>query len=68
MPANTGGSARAGARSGSRRLQPDPDLNGKPFKVVKYATDITAQVHENQAMQRAVAQTARLVAAAKQAT
>ncbi|WP_312667520.1 PAS domain-containing protein, partial [Escherichia coli] len=27
------------------------DLNGKPFKVVKYATDITAQVHENQAMQ-----------------
>ncbi|MRI43529.1 methyl-accepting chemotaxis protein [Stenotrophomonas sp. MH181796] len=42
------------------------DLNGKPFKVVKYATDITAQVHENQAMQRAVAQTREVVAAAKQ--
>lgn len=41
------------------------DLNGKPFKVVKYATDITAQVHENQAMQRAVAQTREVVAAAK---
>lgn len=42
------------------------DLNGKPFKVVKYATNITAQVHENQAMQRAVAQTREVVAAAKQ--
>ncbi len=42
------------------------DLNGKPFKVVKYATDITAQVHENQAMQRAVAQTREVVAAAKE--
>ncbi|WP_058982767.1 PAS domain-containing methyl-accepting chemotaxis protein, partial [Stenotrophomonas thermophila] len=41
------------------------DLNGKPFKVVKYAADITAQVHENQAMQRAVAQTREVVAAAK---
>jgi len=42
------------------------DLNGKPFKVVKYATDITVQVHENQAMQRAVAQTREVVAAAKE--
>ncbi|MBH1837166.1 PAS domain S-box protein [Stenotrophomonas maltophilia] len=42
------------------------DGNGRPFKVVKYATDITAQVHENQAMQRAVAQTREVVAAAKQ--
>ncbi len=42
------------------------DLNGKPFKVVKHATDITAQVHENQAMQRAVAQTREVVAAAKE--
>ncbi len=41
------------------------DLNGKPFKVVKYAADITAQVHENQVMQRAVAQTREVVAAAK---
>lgn len=44
------------------------DLNGKPFKVVKYATDITTQVHENQAMQRAVAQTREVVAAARRAT
>ncbi len=42
------------------------DMNGRPFKVVKYATDITAQVHENQATQRAVAQTREVVAAAKQ--
>ncbi|HDS0948864.1 TPA: PAS domain S-box protein [Stenotrophomonas maltophilia] len=41
------------------------DMNGRPFKVVKYATDITAQVHENQATQRAVAQTREVVAAAK---
>ena len=44
------------------------DLNGRPFKVVKYATDITAQVHENQAMQRAVAQTREVVAARRRAT
>ena len=42
------------------------DMNGVPFKVVKYATDITAQVRENQAMQRAVAQTREVVAAAKE--
>ena len=42
------------------------DGNGRPSKVVKYATDITAQVHENQAMQHAVAQTREVVAAAKQ--
>ena len=32
------------------------DLNGKPFKVVKYATDITAQVQAAAAMTRAVEQ------------
>ena len=31
------------------------DLNGKPFKVVKYATDITAQVKAAEALQAAVA-------------
>ncbi|MEG0183630.1 MAG: PAS domain S-box protein, partial [Stenotrophomonas sp.] len=42
------------------------DVGGRPFKVVKYATDITAQVHANQAMQRAVTQTREVVAAAKE--
>jgi methyl-accepting chemotaxis protein len=41
------------------------DMNGKPFKVVKYATDITAQVRDTQALQRAVAQTHEVVGAAK---
>ncbi|BBO35211.1 methyl-accepting chemotaxis protein [Lacipirellula parvula] len=35
------------------------DLNGKPFKVVKYATDITDQKH---AAERALARTAKLAA------
>lgn len=35
------------------------DLNGKPFKVVKYATDITEQKH---AAERALARTAKLAA------
>lgn len=42
------------------------DAGGRPFKVVKYAADITAQVHESQAMQRAVAQTREVVASAKE--
>ena len=33
------------------------DLNGKPYKVVKYATNITEQVKTNQAMRKAVEQT-----------
>jgi len=41
------------------------DMSGRPFKVVKYATDITAQVRDNQAMQLAVAQTREVVAAAQ---
>jgi len=41
------------------------DMNGRPFKVVKYATDITAQVRDSQAMQQAVAQTREVVAAAQ---
>ncbi|MGJ4951988.1 methyl-accepting chemotaxis protein [Bradyrhizobium sp. HKCCYLS20291] len=40
--------------------------DGKPFKVVKYATDITAQVKASEMMQAAVAQTQDVVNAAKQ--
>ena len=42
------------------------DLNGKPFKVVKYATDITTQIHAAQALHTAVEQTQAVVTAAKQ--
>jgi len=38
---------------------------GKPFKVVKYATDISAKVAEAQAMSQAVHETAEVVAATK---
>ncbi|BBO31173.1 methyl-accepting chemotaxis protein [Lacipirellula parvula] len=38
---------------------PIMDLNGKPFKVVKYATDVTEQKH---AAERALARTAKLAA------
>ncbi len=41
------------------------DMNGKPFKVVKYATDITAQVRDAQALAAAVAQTRDVVSAAQ---
>ena len=41
------------------------DLNGKPFKVVKYATDITASVKASQVMQQAVQQVQGAVEAAK---
>ncbi|MGE0062315.1 MAG: methyl-accepting chemotaxis protein [Xanthobacteraceae bacterium] len=41
------------------------DMNGKPFKVVKYATDITAQVMASRAMQQAVEQVQAAVGAAK---
>ncbi|MFD0912931.1 methyl-accepting chemotaxis protein [Methylophilus luteus] len=45
----------------------NPILNsdGKPFKVVKYATDITAKVAEANIMQQAVHETAQVVAATK---
>ncbi|HEY0330886.1 MAG TPA: PAS domain S-box protein [Rhodopseudomonas sp.] len=45
---------------------PIMDLNGKPFKVVKYATDITAQVRASEVLQAAVAQTQEAVSAAKE--
>jgi len=45
---------------------PIMDMNGKPFKVVKFATDVTAQVLAAQAMQEAVRDTRHVVNAAKQ--
>jgi methyl-accepting chemotaxis protein len=42
------------------------DLNGKPFKVVKYATDITAQVRASESLKAAVQQTQDVVTAAKE--
>ena len=41
------------------------DMNGKPFKVVKYATDVTSKVAEANAMKQAVQETAEVVAATK---
>jgi methyl-accepting chemotaxis protein len=41
------------------------DPNGKPFKVVKYATDITAQVKASEVLQAAVVQTQEVVTSAK---
>jgi methyl-accepting chemotaxis protein len=41
------------------------DMNGKPFKVVKYATDVTAQVKASEALQLAVQQSQEVIAAAK---
>ena len=40
--------------------------DGKPFKVVKYATDVTAQVKATEVMQAAVQQTQEVVGAAKE--
>jgi methyl-accepting chemotaxis protein len=39
--------------------------DGKPFKVVKYATDITEQVHASEALQAAVRQSQEVVTSAK---
>jgi methyl-accepting chemotaxis protein len=44
---------------------PIMDLNGKPFKVVKYATDVTASVKASQALQQAVSQVRDVVESAK---
>ncbi|MDX1496022.1 MAG: methyl-accepting chemotaxis protein, partial [Salinisphaeraceae bacterium] len=41
------------------------DMNGKPFKVVKYASDITEQVLANRAMESSVNQTQEVVVAAQ---
>ncbi|SFF44124.1 methyl-accepting chemotaxis sensory transducer with Pas/Pac sensor, partial [Fontimonas thermophila] len=42
------------------------DLGGKPYKVIKYATDITEQVRAARQLQAAVEQTQAVVAAASQ--
>jgi methyl-accepting chemotaxis protein len=42
------------------------DLNGKPFKVVKFATDITAQHDSAEALKIAVEETQDVIEAAKQ--
>src|SRR5579859_2753374 len=44
---------------------PIMDVNGRPFKVVKYATDVTAQVLAAQVLERAVQETQEVVTAAK---
>jgi methyl-accepting chemotaxis protein len=44
---------------------PIMDMNGRPFKVVKYATDVSEQVKAAQALQAAVEQTQAVAAAAK---
>jgi methyl-accepting chemotaxis protein len=41
------------------------DLNGKPFKVVKYATDVTAQVNAARMLEQAVEQAQAVTTAAK---
>jgi methyl-accepting chemotaxis protein len=41
------------------------DLNGKPFKVVKYATDVTAQVQAARMLEQAVEQAEGVTTAAK---
>jgi len=41
------------------------DMNGKPFKVVKYATDVTEQVNAANAMKQAVEETQRVAGAAQ---
>jgi methyl-accepting chemotaxis protein len=44
---------------------PIMDANGKPFKVVKYATDVTEQVRAARMLQQAVQQTQEVVTSAK---
>jgi methyl-accepting chemotaxis protein len=44
---------------------PIMDASGRPYKVVKYATDVTKQVEAAQMMQRAVSETQSVVEAAK---
>lgn len=41
------------------------DLNGKPFKVVKYATDVTEQVQSAEALQAAVRESKEVIEAAR---
>lgn len=41
------------------------DMNGKPFKVVKYATDVTEQVRSAEALQAAVRESKEVIEAAR---
>ena len=41
------------------------DMNGKPFKVVKYATDVTDQVRSAEALQAAVRESKEVIEAAR---
>jgi methyl-accepting chemotaxis protein len=45
---------------------PIMDMNGKPFKVVKYATETTAQVHAAQMLAQAVEQAQAVASAAQE--
>ena len=45
---------------------PIMDLNGKPFKVVKYATDVTAEVNATIMLREAVEQAQKVTSAAKE--
>ncbi|MET0384093.1 MAG: methyl-accepting chemotaxis protein [Burkholderiaceae bacterium] len=42
------------------------DMNGKPFKVVKYATDVTAEVNATNMLREAVDQAQKVTTAAKE--
>jgi len=44
---------------------PIMDLNGKPFKVVKYATDVTAEVNATNMLRQAVDQAQKVTSAAR---
>ncbi|MGC4061958.1 MAG: methyl-accepting chemotaxis protein [Aquabacterium sp.] len=44
---------------------PIMDMNGRPFKVVKYATDVTAEVHANHMLREAVEQAQQVTSAAR---
>ena len=44
---------------------PIMDMNGKPFKVVKYATDVTAEVNANHMLREAVEQAQKVTSAAR---
>ena len=44
---------------------PIMDMNGKPFKVVKYASDVTAEVNANNMLREAVEQAQNVTSAAK---
>ena len=71
MASSTRGQYRRLAKGGREvwiqaSYNPILDLNGKPFKVVKYATDITADVQANRMLREAVEQAQEVTHAARQ--